>query len=386
MSAGVTPEISEPSRIASPIDRRAVAGLRGALAALTEPWVVLANRRASGADGPPWVRYVVLHPAKGIALVDLDPAEAAVAPLEDFLWHTGFAALQGDALPIVAVTVPPDATDTASDRIEAAFAGSQCRIANPIWCEAVVDLLLAMPDLQLGRLPRAIAEPVPERRIAAAAPEALTPSLVDRPSRPPPERPSSRVGYWQPRIAGEPGAWRRWPISPVTVATAILALATVVLVSREASPPANEISQATRTAVLASSNSAVVAPRAIAPRPAPAPPASVSQPAPPRPEPMPQSEAAAGNPPAASAPVASPSAKPKVVPRQVASRDTRRARPSLGPAPAPIHPTPQMTAAVKPTTACADVFHPELPGGWQYRGPPVPGCLPIRFFGLIGMR
>ncbi|GEM_PF-2371186 len=27
---------------------------------------------------------------------------------------------------------------------------------------------------------------------------------------------------------------------------------------------------------------------------------------------------------------------------------------------------------------CADVLHPTRPGGWDYHGPPVPGCLPVR--------
>ena len=29
---------------------------------------------------------------------------------------------------------------------------------------------------------------------------------------------------------------------------------------------------------------------------------------------------------------------------------------------------------------CGDVLHPTLPGGTDYRGPPVPGCLPVRLW------
>ena len=29
---------------------------------------------------------------------------------------------------------------------------------------------------------------------------------------------------------------------------------------------------------------------------------------------------------------------------------------------------------------CGDVLHPDLPGGVDYRGPPVPGCLPVRLW------
>ncbi|MGH6996295.1 MAG: hypothetical protein ACREES_11395 [Stellaceae bacterium] len=29
---------------------------------------------------------------------------------------------------------------------------------------------------------------------------------------------------------------------------------------------------------------------------------------------------------------------------------------------------------------CGDVLHPTRPGGVDYRGPPVPGCLPVRLW------
>jgi hypothetical protein len=48
--------------------------------------------------------FIGLHPAKGIALVDLFPArpQIAIAPLDEFLARTGFAAFSRGDLPIVA--------------------------------------------------------------------------------------------------------------------------------------------------------------------------------------------------------------------------------------------------------------------------------------------
>src|SRR5579883_2768218 len=117
-------------RVAPLAERRVAAQLREALAALTAPWIVLANRRASGADGPPWVRFIALHPAKGIALVDTSAAEAAIAPLEDFLARTGFPALQPGALPIVPVAIGPDEIGTVAEIVESVFAQAQPSIGN----------------------------------------------------------------------------------------------------------------------------------------------------------------------------------------------------------------------------------------------------------------
>src|SRR5215469_9583092 len=316
-SRNVTAEISEQDRLADSMDTHLVGRLRAALVALAEPWIVLATRRASGADGPPWVRYVVLHPDKGIALVDTDDAAPAVAPLDDFLWHTGFAALQGDALCIVAVTVTTETSGAVVDQIDAAFGGSPCGLANPNWCEAVVDLLLATPE-----------------------------------SMPP-----------QP-------TWRSWPISPVAAAMALLALGTVALVSHQASPPADEIANTRPTTHVVSAATPVAT--------LPSPSAPAVLPPPPAPTP-PSNGASAEIPPVRTAMVAQPKTIP---PRPTVEHQVRR---PVTPA-TPSRQGTQVASANTTRAVCADVLHPELPGGWQYRGPPVPQCLPIRFFGLIGMR
>lgn len=371
----MTAEISEQNRFADSLDAHLVGQLRAALAALVEPWVVLVSRRASGADGPPWVRYIVLHPDKGIALVDTDDAAPAIAPLDDFLWHTGFAALQGDALCIVAVTITADTLGTVADQIAAAFGGSPCGLANPNWCEAVVDLLLATPDLMLMRLLRPAA-PAPEPAAVAvlAAPggggieirkphvESPSPVALAAPAR---ER-------WPTRESMPPQpTWRSWPISPVAAAMALLALGTVALVSHQASSPAGEAVNTRPTAHVAST----ATPAATAPSPS-APVALPPQPVPAPPGTPPGNGASAKTPPVRTATVVQP--KP-IPPRPAAEHGVRR----------PVTPArrPRQVASANTSRAvCADVLHPDLPGGWQYRGPPVPQCLPIRFFGLIGMR
>lgn len=141
-------------RVAPLAERRTAERLREALAALPAPWIVLASRRVSGADGPPWVRFLGLHPEKGIALVDTESVEAAVAPLEDFLARTGFAALRAGALPIVSVAVGAGEVGIVAELLDKAFAPKAGTLGNPNWCEAVVELLLGAPDLMLSKLRR----------------------------------------------------------------------------------------------------------------------------------------------------------------------------------------------------------------------------------------
>lgn len=364
--------LNQEGNTSAAIKMEAMSWLYNAIEALPEPWIALASTRHASADGPPWVRYIVLHPDKGIALVDTDNAEPAVAPLDDFLWHTGFAALQGDALRIVAVTVTAQTSGAVVDQISAAFGGSPCGLANPNWCEAVVDLLLATPNLMLMRLrpsvPAAVTAPAASRRDGA----------VHQPQRQvelsPPMEPSTPLReHWSstPEAMPPPPTWYSWPISPVAAAMALLALGTVVLVARQASPPANEISHAQPVAVVASA----APPAATAPSPratATIPPPAVAPDSAP-----PVDVAVAKIPPVRTPAAASPK---KTAPYPTVPHEARRS------AVPPTSSSRQVASANTTRSVCADVLHPDLPGGWQYRGPPVPQCLPIRFFGLIGMR
>ncbi|MDE2228450.1 MAG: hypothetical protein KGL11_05340 [Alphaproteobacteria bacterium] len=429
------------------MSRRLAARLKEALAELCEPWVILANRRRSGADGPPWVRYIALHPGKGIALVDVDPTEPAVAPLDEFLWHTGFAALQAGALPIVALTIPAAEIGIVAERLDAAFSGSPCRITNPNWCEAVVDLLLSTPELMLIELRReaAVAPPpeplldepsaVPEPSPAAAMATLRRPAMTAEPTLPlPADDPIVTERGFEPPAMRRPALpandrrsvelppaprraiWRSWPNSRVAVAAGLVALAAVTVFSRQvardnrltgplpvgvmasASPP-TEIAPAAETVAPAPQPPTTIAPTSETVASAPQLPASDASAASPAPS---QSSAAAPpikGPQAAASPAGA--AKPKVTARKPTAhyartspqREQRMASAGVAPSEqqtawAGVAPSEQHIASANaaPRAVCADVLHPNLPGGWQYRGPPVSGCLPIRFFGFIGMR
>ncbi len=391
----------DQSRIVLPTGSNARDWLREALAALPEPWMVLATRRHIAADGPPWARYIVLHPAKGVALVDVDPAELAVAPLEDFFDHTGLAAFQSDALPIVAVTLPKDGSAPVADTVEAAFAGSCCQLRNPYWCEAVVELLLTTPELSLTRLRRAVLRaPIAEAPRAALAilpptepaphgaskvpvdvtapsgalPEAVPPAAESTPAPAAPARhtdePDAAQAQWLLGSQSLPPrpTWRNWPTSPVAAAAALLAIVAIVLVSRPALLPNEEA---------ASPVSLKIAPLTPATIHAAAPTLAASLPSS-MPDRMPPPQVSAS---AVSAPA---TAAVRPPPRNRAQRivvEHQIQRP-----PAVTHERHLASAGAVPVAACADVLHPERPGGWQYHGPPVRGCLPIRLFGLIGMR
>lgn len=382
------------NRVAVADGRHARGWLRDALAALPEPWTVLASRRRSGADGPPWVCYVVLHPTKGIALVDVDPAELAVAPLEDFFDHTGLAALQPEALPIVAVTLPRDGSVVVAEAIDAAFSRFRCQLNNPYWCEAVVELLLTTPELRLTRL-RRMAPPI----LKPAAPSAIfTPSPTDESSTPvaltlcadsptsngelaePVQRESLAKlerGLHDPQELPPRRTWRSWPISPVAALVSLLAVAVTLLVSDPTWSPRLE------TAANSTPRLAIEAvPHAAKPTTSLAVAAALPVPAAGRAQPT-------------ASPTLPPSAVPAIiavhptphpiVPRPLPDRHARQSARRSSPVP-----TEQRMAMASvrtmPAAACADVLHPNRPGGWDYQGPPVPGCLPIRFFGLIGMR
>ncbi|MDE1902359.1 MAG: hypothetical protein KGI46_00715 [Alphaproteobacteria bacterium] len=322
----------------------------------------------------------MLHPDKGIALVDTVDAAPAIAPLDDFLWHTGFAALQDDALCIVAVTITATMSDTVADQINAAFGGSPCGLANPNWCEAIVDLLLATPDLMLARLRPSEAAPTPE---AIVVPVALSGDEIRQPhgESPPPMTLAAPVREHRPVTPESvpPPAWRSWPISPVAAAMALLALGAVALVSHQASPPIAEITNTPPTAHVASAATPATPATPVATVPVPSTMAVLPPPPVSAPTRVPGNGASVEIPSVQTATIAQP--KP-ISPRPSVEHQVRRPVTPV----APARRTPQVASANTTRAVCADVFHPDLPGGWKYHGTPVPQCLPIRFFGLIGMR
>jgi hypothetical protein len=172
---------------------RTVNKLAAALAGLPAPWRVLRNRRASAADGPPWVKYVALHPEKGIALLDLLPANphAAVAPLDEFLARTGFAAFSHGDPPIVALALAERDIAAVNDHLADAFADApRCGIKNANWTEAVVELLMSTSGLFLTPVERASDAP---KRDSASAVAAQKATASEQPAKPAPSPPPSEA-------------------------------------------------------------------------------------------------------------------------------------------------------------------------------------------------
>lgn len=253
-------------RIASQAERHAAA-LREVLTALPAPWAVLASRRASGADGPPWVRFVALHPDKGIALLDISGTDGAVPPFKDFLARAGISGLQGGRLPVVPVTVGADEVADVADLLDAAFADTRHVPGSPNWCDAVVETLLAAPDLMLVELHRNVRHATPEfplsrstrlpdadalrteprfgargaePRLALEADEPILP--LSQPRTPRKRRdPSFDTGrrradlHWD-----DPRSRRRWPVVPIAAGLLLLAVGAIALWYREAPSPAVE--------------------------------------------------------------------------------------------------------------------------------------------------
>jgi hypothetical protein len=174
------------------------------LAELPGNWTILRNRRTAAADGPPWVKYIALNPDKGIALIDLLPAqpEAAVAPLEEFLARTGFSALSRGDPPIVAIALTADEITSLSDLIDAAFADApRCGIKNENWPSAIAELLMSTQGLLLTQLDRPADAPAaaPAPR-AVPEPDIAREARIARQPRPAPEADNAR----EARVAREP--------------------------------------------------------------------------------------------------------------------------------------------------------------------------------------
>lgn len=162
--------------------------LQAALADLPPPWRVLRNRRPGSEQGPPWVKFLAFHPEKGIALIDMPPAdpEAAIDPLDAFLARTGLDAFTRGDPPIIALAVGGDESEELAKRLDAAFAAqAPCGIHNTDWTDAVIELLLSTPALLLSPLTKAAARPAP---VAPPQPE------QEPPPRQSPVAPATKPG------------------------------------------------------------------------------------------------------------------------------------------------------------------------------------------------
>ena len=189
---------------------RAIRKLEDALAGLPPPWRVLRNRLRGSTDGPPWVKYIACHPAKGVVLIDVPPhrPDLAIAPLDEFLARTGFAAFSRGDPPIVAVI----ATGAAAieDQLSKAFASApRCGIENADWPEALIELLMSAPGLHLMPL-KPSAEKAREDRQSPRDRAAEQP----RADRAPSDAPTNGQRLERPQLEEEPAPALSVPADP----------------------------------------------------------------------------------------------------------------------------------------------------------------------------
>src|SRR5690348_5298436 len=121
-----------------------LAKLEAALASLDKPWTIL--RAKETGNGRSDVTFVGLHPEKGIALIDLEPARPshAVAGLRVALIRAQNGGFTVREPPIVPVVVARDEIFRLAARIEAAFAEMpRCALQNRDWPELAVASLTA---------------------------------------------------------------------------------------------------------------------------------------------------------------------------------------------------------------------------------------------------
>jgi hypothetical protein len=145
-----------------------------ALARLPAPWTVLGNETT---DRLPWVRYLVLHLDKGLALVDIASAkpQAAVTPLTTFFVGAGFTAFQRGYLPIIAVKAGKLDIAAMAASLDTAFRTVRCSLTVADWPETVVELLTTQSNLRLRRVNRGAS---PRAAAAMAAPPAAAEPIL----------------------------------------------------------------------------------------------------------------------------------------------------------------------------------------------------------------
>jgi len=139
------------------------AKLEAALASLDKPWTILRAKEAE-TGGRTGAAFIGLHPEKGIALIDLEPARPshAVAGLRVALIRAQNAGFTVREPPIVPVVLSRDEISSLAARLDAAFAElPRCAIQNRDW-----------PDLAVASLTAEHAQLVPLARRPKAAPAA----------------------------------------------------------------------------------------------------------------------------------------------------------------------------------------------------------------------
>jgi hypothetical protein len=194
----------------------AVNAAAGACAELPAPWLVLRCHHAWDSMGPPWVNFIAFHPGKGIALIDVLPAEPeeAVAPLREFLTAAGLDLFAQQGPPIVALAIARQELALLESKLDALFADLEPPPRGADWVETTAEFLLSVPQLMLRPIARWADED------DSAALRGAPPPVEGEPSDPEPEGraasdipvtlPATRLALAQPGPPPRlPRSWRR---------------------------------------------------------------------------------------------------------------------------------------------------------------------------------
>ena len=172
-------------------------GLGAALAMLPPPWTVFRQGGLSPFDftgGEIYGGlYIALHPERGVALVDLAPAQPARAlpRLRTLLRAAGLAAFSIDPPPVIALVLTRDELRSAALRLGKAFEAAPL-IKNRTWAKVAVAALIArFPDLmQVQRGGDASTAPETEAEAEAAPPSETAEAIPMPPAAAAPPQPA----------------------------------------------------------------------------------------------------------------------------------------------------------------------------------------------------
>lgn len=255
-----------------------VSRLGKALARLPERWIVFRQGGFSPTDGVAGTVYggvyIALHPEKGVALVDLAPAqpEGAIPGLRAALRAGNFAPDTLDDIPVRALVLNQNEIATIADRLDEIFAGTA--IKDDAWIGLAVTalttrfpLLMEVAGTENGSSSPASADGSPPRgtqsaaEAAPAAPRSARPRADSTPSRasatvvPIPSRasPLRTASVSEPAAPSPPKAHTgtKAIIAAAIVLVSIAAAAAILLPLQQSGSPTAERIIATQPAPLA---------------------------------------------------------------------------------------------------------------------------------------
>ena len=245
------------------------AQLEAAILGLESEWMVFAKLALAVPPGQVRADYLLLHAARGAALLDLAPLDGddPAATFRLLLERQRFAEFFPGELPIVHLVIEPEAAALLAERLAAAFAARPpLTLADPDWPDAVSALVTAQ------QAPRAWLDPPTQagETVGPAAADAAFMIQSWAPPSPASERHDDPVLEPEPGPAPEPYIGPRLPRWQTGVAAMSLVVFAALFLSFPGEvpgrPPAVEVALAPALTLPPADNPA--APESAAPPPA----------------------------------------------------------------------------------------------------------------------